>query len=145
MSCCTGEGDPLHCPLIRWPRSSTNTAASPLRACSSVTFDATVTPLKLIHGPLPMRERASVARLPLSASRSTLRYARHVFEPTPAAAARLSHNASAPRRPPRLPVTLVLLVTKKLIVGVCDWLGEVLLLPPHAAAPITAIAAAQPI
>jgi len=48
-----------------------------------------------------------------------------------------------------LPVTLVALVTKKLIVGVCDWLGAVLLLPPHAAALASgianAIAAAHPI
>jgi len=39
----------------------------------------------------------------------------------------------------------VALVTKKLIVGVCDWLGDVLLLPPHAAAVVNAIAAAHPL
>jgi len=67
-----------------------------------------------VHGPLPMRLRASVGRLPVSGSRSTLTYARHVLAPAPTAAARLWHSVSAPRRPPRLPVTLVALVTKKL-------------------------------
>src|SRR4051812_35307002 len=70
-------------------------------------------PFAFTHGPFPMRLRPSVGRLPLSASRSTLRYARQVFEPAPAAVARFWHRASAPRRPPRFPVTLVALVTKK--------------------------------
>ena len=73
MSCCTGGGDPVHCPGMRWPRSSRKTAASPFRACRSVRFAATVTPFTFTHGPLPMRERASVGRLPFEASRSTLR------------------------------------------------------------------------
>src|SRR6185295_4260807 len=34
MSCCTGLGEPVHCPGMRWPRSSTNTVESPVRAWS---------------------------------------------------------------------------------------------------------------
>jgi len=73
MSCSTGDGDPGHWPLIGWPFSSTNTVESPLRAWSSVRLLATMTPFALNQGPLPIRLRASVDRLPLSASRSTLR------------------------------------------------------------------------
>src|SRR5262249_21311208 len=100
-----------------------------LRAWSSVRFAATVTPEAFTHGPLPMRERALVGPLPLSGSRSTLRYARQVFDPAPTAVASVWHNASAPRNPPRFPVTLVWLVTKKLNVDVCPGLGDVELLP----------------
>src|SRR5262245_5786862 len=133
MSCCTGDGDPLHWPLMRWPRSSTKTAASPLLACSAVRSAATVAPLAFTHGPVPMRERAFVGPFPLSGSCSTLRYARQVFEPAPAAEARFWQMVSAPRRPPRLPVVLVALVTKKLMVlpPGCG-LGDDAPPPPHA-------------
>src|SRR5467141_403617 len=104
MSCSTGDGDPGHWPLMGWPFSSMNTVASPLRAWSSVRLLATKAPFALNHGPLPMRLRASVGRLPLLASRSTLRYARQVLLPTPAAFARFWQRLSAPARPPRLPV-----------------------------------------
>src|SRR5262245_35331997 len=124
MSCCTGLGDPLHWPLMRRPRSSTNTEASPLRAWRSVTLAATVMPAAFTHGPVPMRERALVGPLPLSGSRSTLRYARQVFELKPTDAPRLWQSASAPRRPPRFPVTLVALVTKKLIDGEARLAGD---------------------
>ena len=73
MSCSIGVGELGHWPLMRWPRSSRKTAASPLRACSSVTLAATIAPAALCHGPVPMRLRAWVGWLPLSASRSTLR------------------------------------------------------------------------
>jgi hypothetical protein len=53
----------------------------------------------------------------LLASRSTLRYARQVRRPCPEAAASRWQVASAPDKPPRLPVTLVALVVKKLIVA----------------------------
>ena len=72
-SCWTGEGDPAHWPLMRWPRSSRKTAASPRRACRAARSLATMTPAELNQGPLPIRLRASVGALPLSASRSTLR------------------------------------------------------------------------
>src|SRR5262245_45114325 len=73
MSCSTGEGEPVNWPLIWVPRSSTKIVASPRRVCSSFTFAAICTPFELNHGPLPMRLRASVIRLPLSGSRSTLK------------------------------------------------------------------------
>src|SRR5436190_23617026 len=85
-----------------------------------------------------MRLRASVGRLPLSASCSTLRYARHVLFPAPAAIASVWHRLSAPRRPAMLPVVLVALETKKLI-AVRDSVGEVAVFPPHAATPAAAI------
>src|SRR5262249_45945741 len=78
---------------------------------------ATSARLALYQGPVPIRSRALVGRFPFAASRSTLRYARQVRAPWPTAAANRWHVASAPVRPPRLPVTLVELVTKKLIVG----------------------------
>src|SRR4029453_14887148 len=86
------------------------TAASPLRACRSLRSVATTTPLTLVHGPWPIRDPAST-RAP-AASRSALKEARHVLLPRLTAAARLWQRASAPASPPRLPVTLVLLVTK---------------------------------
>ena len=73
MSCSLGVGEPVHWPLIWRPRSSTNSVGSPVRAWSSVRSRAIVTPLALIHGPLPMRLRASVGWLALAGSRSTLR------------------------------------------------------------------------
>src|SRR5689334_14479542 len=69
-----------------------------LALCRSATLVATTTPFAFCHGPLPMRSRALTAPEPL-----VLRYARHV-RPGPAAptdAARCSHSASAPERPPR--------------------------------------------
>src|SRR5262247_2456222 len=80
-----------------------------------------------------MRLRASVDRLPLSASRSTLRYARHRLLPAPAAVASVWQMLSAPRRPPRFPVALFALVTKKPIVGPVV-VGAVLLLEQVVAA-----------
>src|SRR5688572_27987451 len=76
MSCSLGPGDPVHCPLMRRPFSSTKTEASPERLCNSVRLLATTTPLALNHGPRPMRSRALVGRLPFDGSRSTLKYAR---------------------------------------------------------------------
>ena len=58
MSCSHGVGDPVHWPLMRCPRSSTNTAASPLRAWSSERLFATSWRLALYQGPDPMRSRA---------------------------------------------------------------------------------------
>src|SRR6185436_4719219 len=113
MSCWFGPGEPAHWPLMRSPRSSRNSAASPLRAWSCATSPATGAPRAFNQGPLPIRLRASVGWLPLSASRSTLKYARQVRPPAPTAAARVWQRASAPRRPPRLPVVLVELLTKK--------------------------------
>src|SRR5678815_1437524 len=49
-SCSTGDGDPVHCPLIRWPRSSMKIAASPVRAWSSVRLFATTTLFAFLHG-----------------------------------------------------------------------------------------------
>ena len=51
------------------------------RACSSVTLLATSTRLALYQGPAADPVAASVGRLPLPASRSTLRYARQVRSP----------------------------------------------------------------
>ena len=51
MSCSTGAGEPVHCPLMRWPRSSRKTPASPVRACSSVTLLATGARFALCQGP----------------------------------------------------------------------------------------------
>src|SRR5262245_54683582 len=62
-----------------------------------------------------MRSRAFVGWLLFDASRSTLKYARQVFDPCPTAAARRWHVASAPARPPIFPVTLVALDTKNVI------------------------------
>src|SRR5215813_10644308 len=109
-------------------------AASPFLAWSAVRSAATVAPLAFTQGPLPMRERALVGPFPLSGSCSTLRYARQVFEPAPTGVARFWQMASAPRRPPRLPVVLVALLTKKLkgLAPGCG-LGEEELPPPHAA------------
>src|SRR5580765_2678518 len=109
-----------------------NTAASPVRACNSATVPATCARFALYQGPVPIRSRALVGRLAFDASRSTLRYARHVRAPCPAAAASRWHVASAPPRPPRSPVTLVALLTKKLILGPDGAIGELSLL--HAAA-----------
>ena len=129
MSCSTGAGDPGHCPLIRRPCSVMNSAASPVRECSSSTFLAMRTPLASRHGPLPMRVRASTAA-PLSGSCSTLIYARHNRAPAPTVVASRWQRASAPRSPPRLPVVLVTLLTKK-VIGPVGSDGITLLVPPH--------------
>src|SRR5262245_5667727 len=65
-----------------------------------------------------MRSRANVGWLLFDASRSTLKYARQVFDPCPTAAARRWHVASAPASPPRFPVALVALDTKN-VMPVC--------------------------
>src|SRR6185436_7343911 len=70
MSCSTGGGDPIHWPLMGFPFSSTKSVELPFIAWSSVTLFATRTSLELIHGPLPIRSRALVARPPFDASRS---------------------------------------------------------------------------
>lgn len=57
MSCALGLGESGHWPGTRWPRSSRNTSASPLRACSSPRSLATTTPLAFEQGPVPMRLR----------------------------------------------------------------------------------------
>src|SRR5258705_7289983 len=132
MSCSTGAGDPVHWPLIGLPCSSTKMVELPVRECRSARLAATVAPLALTHGPLPIRERASVGRLPLSGSCSTLRYACHNRLPAPAALASVWQRLSAPRRPPRLPVIFVLLVTKKLIVDPTGVGAALLLVPPQA-------------
>src|SRR4029434_7348935 len=115
MSCSTGDGDPAHCPLIRRPFSSMRSAALPVRECSSSRFLATSTPLALRQGPMPIRLRASTGLPPLAGSWSALRYARQSWPPAPAAVANCWHIASAPPRPPRFPVVLRELVTKKVM------------------------------
>jgi hypothetical protein len=65
-----------------------NTSALPVRPCNSDKELATAMPFTLTHGPVPIRDRASVGLLPLSGSWSALRYARHVLLPAPTAAAR---------------------------------------------------------
>src|SRR6266545_6691305 len=74
-----------------------------------------MTPAALVHGPVPMRSRAS--------SVDVLRYARHVFAPSSldTAPASDAQNASAPPVPPRFPpLPAPRLVTKKLIDGPPD-------------------------
>src|ERR1041385_1241089 len=131
MSCSTGAGDPGHCPLMRRPVSSMKSAASPVRACSSSRLRAISTPLALRHGPIPMRVRPSTGG-PLSGSRSTLIYARHVCPAPPAVAASCWHSASAPRSPPRLPVVLLALLTKN-VIGPVGSDGITLFVAPHPA------------
>jgi len=46
-SCWFGVGEPAHWPLIRFPCSSMNSAASPLRACSASLSAASITPCEL--------------------------------------------------------------------------------------------------
>src|SRR5262245_22367148 len=132
MSCSTGDGDPGHCPLIRRPFSSTNSEASPVREWSSPTFLATSTPLALRQGPMPIRLRASTGPPPLAGSWSALRYARHSWPPAPAAVANRWHMASAPLRPPRFPVVLRELETKK-VIGPLGFEGIVLSFAPQLA------------
>src|SRR5262245_22476772 len=62
-------------------------------SCSASTLSAIMSPLKLNHGPLPMRSRASIV--------SVLRYARHCLAAAadPAVAAAAWQNASAPSSP----------------------------------------------
>src|SRR5688500_16182990 len=69
-----------------------------------------ITPAAFRHGPAPMRARAF--------SVLVLRYARHVFAASAgfASAASVSHRASAPAMPPKLPpLPLPRLARKKLI------------------------------
>src|SRR5688572_1381076 len=65
--------------------------------CRSATLSATLTPLALCHGPLPMRSRALTPPDPV-----VLRYARHFLPPAPAPLARPWQCLSAPARPPSL-------------------------------------------
>src|SRR4030095_15251939 len=71
--------------------------------------------LALYQGPEPMRSRA-LTGAPFE-SRSTLRYALQVLALCPMPAPSRWHVASAPARPPRFPVALVALETKKLTLG----------------------------
>src|SRR6266581_2657451 len=115
MSCSLGFGDPGQAPGTGWPRSSTNKIGFPLRSWRSVRSLPTMRPLALYQGPLPIRSRALVGLLLLAGSRSTLRYACHVLSPT--AVAKVWQILSAPAKPPRLPVLLLALVTKKPMLG----------------------------
>src|SRR6516162_4398047 len=117
MSCSLGFGDPGQAPGTGCPRSSTNKIGFPLRSWRSARSFPTIRPLALNHGPLPIRSRALVGLLLLPGSRSTLKYARHVLSPDPTAVAKVWQIRSAPAKPPRLPVLLLALVTKKPMLG----------------------------
>src|SRR6516165_12168324 len=117
MSCSLGFGDPGQAPGTGCPRSSTNKIGFPLRSWRSARSFPTIRPLALNQGPLPIRSRALVGLLLLPGSRSTLKYARHVLSPYPTAVAKVWQIRSAPAKPPRLPVLLLALVTKKPMLG----------------------------
>src|SRR5689334_20545868 len=91
------------------PSALPRRACSIVSPCSSPRFCATRCPRALYHGPLPIRSRALTAPDPC-----VLRYACHVAEPRPAAAASDWQCASAPASPPRFaPSPFPTLVTKK--------------------------------
>src|SRR5262249_23166654 len=86
-----------------------------LALCRSSTLVATTSPLALVHRPLPMRSRAFPAPSPC-----VLRWARQVWLPAPAAAARSWQCLSAPARPPSFaPSPDPALVTKKVMLACC--------------------------
>src|SRR4051812_35293774 len=89
-----------------------------LSLCRSSTLFAITSPLKLCHGPAPIRSRALTAVVPPTAW--VLRYARHVLPPAPAFWAKVWHCRSAPSNPPRsAPLPSPALVTKNVMLGAC--------------------------
>ena len=121
MSCSTGAGEPVHWPLMRCPRSSTNSAASPVRAVQLGHVVRDEREVGVVPGPAAdpvarVRRLIAVGRVALDAeigAPGALAVTRRV--------ASRWQVASAPARPPRLPVTLVALVTKKLVVLPVGW------------------------
>src|SRR5581483_5977151 len=115
---CTFTGSPR--PLIVSPFSESAVCLLmlTLSECRSSTLFATITPLALCHGPLPMRSRAlTPASPPVSV---VLRYARQLVSVEPAALASAAQCASAPSRPPRsAPLPFPTLETKNVIF--CCW------------------------
>src|ERR1041385_5305130 len=90
---------------------------------------ATVMPLALTQGPLPMRSRAFTAPSPC-----VDRYACQVLLPAPADAARSWQCLSAPANPPRsAPLPGPWLVTKKLMLACCAAAGAAQTIAKHAA------------
>src|SRR6185503_11855040 len=85
-----------------------------LAECRSATFFATITPLALYQGPLPMRSRAFSPGAPVAPAPGVLlRYACQLVRFEPAFCASALQCASAPSRPPRsAPLPLPTLVTK---------------------------------